>query len=247
MLEVHDGEVEKCEWDTFNRAPPMLQHAPLLDQKLDIAHLRSAHTPQSIRINIDQGIVQQIGITLSPGLPTARRSISRREYAVTAVSTPATGLATRDWLEHLGSRCRLEWLRKVSTHLTELETGLQAIATCQNRRRWHLAPFLALLLALLLSHPGRGSALHAEFDVPRFPVHAAFFSLGTNWDQVSRLYSARCLLTSPSTQPHSHRSVISSPQFDAKLRAVSRHTLQAKPLLARLQGVNWRPRAGRRN
>ena len=90
------------------------------------------------------------------------------------VSAPSIGLAMREWLEYAGSRWPLDWRGKLATSLAELETGLRAIANGRKRKRWHLAPCLAVLvLALSLAHPGRVKALRAEFDRNRFPVDAA--------------------------------------------------------------------------
>jgi predicted anti-sigma-YlaC factor YlaD len=62
----------------------------------------------------------------------------------------------RDWFELLCKRSALDWGRNIAASLAELETGLQMIANSQKRRRWHLAPCLAVLaLAIAVSHPGR--------------------------------------------------------------------------------------------
>jgi hypothetical protein len=72
------------------------------------------------------------------------------------VSAPGIGLAMRDWFELAGGRWPLDWRGKLSASLVELEMGVQVIASHQKRRRWHLAPCLALLaLAISVSHPGR--------------------------------------------------------------------------------------------
>jgi hypothetical protein len=74
----------------------------------------------------------------------------------TVVSAPGIGLAMRDWFELLCKRSALDWGRNIAASLAELETGLQMIANSQKRRRWHLAPCLAVLaLAIAVSHPGR--------------------------------------------------------------------------------------------
>lgn len=106
------------------------------------------------------------------------------------VSAPGIGLAMRDWSELLGSRRPPDCLRHLSVSLAELETGLRMIASSQYRRRWHLVPYLALLVsALLLSHPGPVRALHAEFDQTRFPVNAATFLSQKRSALPTRLYS----------------------------------------------------------
>jgi hypothetical protein len=109
------------------------------------------------------------------------------------VSAPTIGLAVRDWFELLGKYSPLDWRRKISASLAELETGLQVIASSQSRRRWHLAPSLALLaLAVSLSHPVRVTTLRADFDPSRFPVDAATFLSHSHDDPESplRLYAS---------------------------------------------------------
>jgi hypothetical protein len=92
------------------------------------------------------------------------------------VSAPGIGLAMRDWFEFASPRWPFDWRAKLAASLVELETGLQVIASNQKRRPWHLAPWLAMLfLGLLLSHPGRIKALHADFDPSSFPADAATF------------------------------------------------------------------------
>ena len=92
------------------------------------------------------------------------------------VSAPGIGLAMRDWFEFASPRWSFDWREKLTASLLELETGLQVIASDRNRRHWHLAPWLAMLvLVLLLSHPGRIKALHADFDSSVFPTDAAIF------------------------------------------------------------------------
>ena len=105
------------------------------------------------------------------------------------VSAPGIGLAMREWLEYVGSCHPLHWPGKIGANLAELETGLRIIANSHGRKHWHLAPCLTVLAAaLLLSHPGRVRALHAEFDRNRFPADAAtFISLK---DSPVRLYSS---------------------------------------------------------
>ncbi len=117
--------------------------------------------------------------------------LSARNIPIFAVvSAPGIGLAMRDWLEYLSSCCALDWSRNLTASIAELETGLRMIACSQDRRRWHLVPCLAVLvLALLLSHPGRVKALHAEFDRSRFPSDAATFLSQANSSAPTRLYS----------------------------------------------------------
>jgi hypothetical protein len=93
-----------------------------------------------------------------------------------AVSAPGIGLAIRDWFQFASSGWAVDWRRKLLASLDELEVGLQVIATNGQRRRWHLAPWITILvLALLLSHPGQVKALHADFDTSAFPTEAATF------------------------------------------------------------------------
>jgi hypothetical protein len=107
------------------------------------------------------------------------------------VSAPGIGLALREWLEYVGSRCPLHWAGTLSASLAEIETRLQIIANSHNRRRSHLAPCLAVLAtALLLSHPGGVRALHAEFDRSRFPADAATFLSQKELTPPVRLYSS---------------------------------------------------------
>ena len=95
-------------------------------------------------------------------------------FAVVAAS--GIGLAVSEWLEWAGSRWPLDWPGKFSASLAELEAGVRSIANIHRRRRWHFAPYLGVLvLALLLTHPGRVKTLRAEFDRNRFPVNAATF------------------------------------------------------------------------
>src|SRR6266478_786785 len=92
------------------------------------------------------------------------------------VSAPGIGLAMREWLEYLGSCHPLRWPGKIGASLAELETGLRIITNSHGRKHWHFAPCLTVLAAaLLLSHPVRVRALHAEFDRNRFPADAATF------------------------------------------------------------------------
>jgi hypothetical protein len=107
------------------------------------------------------------------------------------VSAPGIGLAVRDWFELLGKCSPLDWRRKIVASLAELEKGLQVIASSQSRRRWHLAPCLALLaLAICLSHPGRVKTLQADFDPSRFPADAATFLSHADPESSLRLYAS---------------------------------------------------------
>lgn len=107
------------------------------------------------------------------------------------VSTPAIGLAMRDWWRLVDSRWPLDWRGKLSAGLAEVETGLGVIACDRNRSRWHLAPCLAVLaLGWFVSHPGRMRALHADFDGSRFPMVAATFLSHNHSAPSLRLYAS---------------------------------------------------------
>lgn len=107
------------------------------------------------------------------------------------VSTPGIGLAMRDWLRLVDSRWPLDLLGKLCASLAELETDLQAIASHEKRRHWHLAPSLALLaLALSFSHLNRVRTLHADFDRSRFPADAATFLSLNDSAPTLRLYAS---------------------------------------------------------
>jgi hypothetical protein len=107
------------------------------------------------------------------------------------VSAPGIGLAMRDWCELVGTCWPLDWRGRISANLVALETGVQAIASHQKRRRWHLAPCLAVLaLALSFSHPDRVKRLHADFDRSRFPTGAATFLSHNNPASSLRLYAS---------------------------------------------------------
>jgi len=94
-------------------------------------------------------------------------------------------------LERAGSIWPTQWMGKVVGDFEELETGLRTIADSDQRRRWHLVPCVALLvLALLLSHPGRTKTLRAEFDRSRFPVDAAGILPQLGRAPAIRLYSS---------------------------------------------------------
>lgn len=110
-------------------------------------------------------------------------------FAVVAV--PSVALAIREWLEHARLLCSLRWLWNLREGLTELEAGLQLIASGQRRDRLHCLPCLTVLtLAVFLTPPGHMKALHAEFDRNRFPADAASFLAGQQTDQSIRLYSS---------------------------------------------------------
>ena len=110
-------------------------------------------------------------------------------FAVVAV--PGIASALRDWLEHARLRSSLRWLSGFSNSLSDLEGGLQIIASHHKRDRLHSIPCLALLaLGVLLAHPGHTKALHAEFDRNRFPADAATFLSGQQTDHSIRLYSS---------------------------------------------------------
>ena len=107
------------------------------------------------------------------------------------VATPGIGLAVREWLEYARSRWPLQWPGKLSASLAELDAGLRSIANIHQRRHWHFVPcFGVLVLALLLTHPGRVKALHPEFDRNRFPVDAAAFLSQRESVPPVRLYSS---------------------------------------------------------
>jgi hypothetical protein len=108
------------------------------------------------------------------------------------VAAPGIGLAVREWLEYARSRWPLEWPGKFSASLAELEAGLRSVANIHRRRHWHFVPcFGALVLALLLTRPGRVKVLHPEFDRNRFPVDAAtFLSQKKSEPPPIRLYSS---------------------------------------------------------
>jgi hypothetical protein len=110
-------------------------------------------------------------------------------FAVVAV--PGVALAVREWLEHARLLGFLRWLWKLSDGLSELEVGLQLIASGHGRDRLHCLPCLTVLtLAVFLTHPGQVKALHAEFDRLRFPADGATFLAGQQTHQSIRLYSS---------------------------------------------------------
>src|SRR6266849_4443122 len=117
---------------------------------------------------------------------------SARNIPIFAVVTaPSIGLAMREWLERAGSIWPTQWMGKVVGDFEELAIGFRTIANSDQRRRWHLVPCVALLvLALLLSHPGRTKMLRAEFDRSRFPVDAAGILPQLGRAPAIRLYSS---------------------------------------------------------
>ena len=109
-------------------------------------------------------------------------------FAVVAV--PGIALALRDWLEYARSSSSLNWLRRFSSSVSELEAGLQLIACHNKRDRLHCIPCLAVLaLAVLLAYPGHLKAMHAEFDPNRFPVTAASALSQQDAPESIRLYA----------------------------------------------------------
>jgi hypothetical protein len=107
------------------------------------------------------------------------------------VSAPGIGLAMREWSERIGARSPVQWLRRFSASLVEIEAGLQTIADDDKRRRWHLLPCAVVLdLSLLLGHPGRVQSFRAEFDRKRFPVDAATFLSQKDSGSPTRLYAS---------------------------------------------------------
>ncbi|MBS1849315.1 MAG: hypothetical protein JST79_00105 [Acidobacteria bacterium] len=90
------------------------------------------------------------------------------------VAAPGISSALREWLEYARSSSSLNWLRRFSGSVSELESGLQLIASHSKRDRLHCVPCLGVLtLGVLLAYPGHLKALHAGFDPKRFPVLAA--------------------------------------------------------------------------
>lgn len=90
------------------------------------------------------------------------------------VAAPGIASAFREWLEYARSSSSLKWLRRFSSCVSELESGLRLIASRNKRDRLHSIPCLAVLtLGALLAYLGHLKALHAEFDPNRFPVMAA--------------------------------------------------------------------------
>jgi hypothetical protein len=97
------------------------------------------------------------------------------------VVAPGVGLALREWLE------RASTLGILGTLIAELESDIERITERYQRRARHVAPgFAAIVLALLLAHPGDRKKLRAGFDDCRFPVNAAQFL-----SQVPQLSSIR--------------------------------------------------------
>ncbi|HZQ21936.1 MAG TPA: hypothetical protein VFA89_03985 [Terriglobales bacterium] len=90
------------------------------------------------------------------------------------VAAPGIASALREWLECARSSGSLKWLPRFIESVSDLEAGLQFIASHRQRDRLHCIPCSAVLtLVVLLAYPGRIKALHAEFDHTRFPVMAA--------------------------------------------------------------------------
>ena len=104
-------------------------------------------------------------------------------FAVVAV--PGISVAVREWLNSE------VWSRSFKGSLRELETGVKVIAERYHGRTWHLAPCFALLVfAVLLTDPGHGKILRAEFDKSRFPADAAEFLSEQHLVSPVRLYSS---------------------------------------------------------
>ena len=90
------------------------------------------------------------------------------------VAAPSIASALREWLEYSRTTSSPKWLRQFSNRVSDLEAGLQFIASHRKRDRLHCIPSLAVLtLGVLLAYPGHFKALNAEFDPNRFPVMAA--------------------------------------------------------------------------
>ena len=90
------------------------------------------------------------------------------------VAAPSIASALREWLEYARTTSSPKWLRQFSNRVSDLEAGLQFIASHRKRDRLHCIPSLAVLtLGVLLAYPGHCKALNAEFDPNRFPVMAA--------------------------------------------------------------------------
>jgi hypothetical protein len=107
------------------------------------------------------------------------------------VAAPGIASALRDWLEYARSSSSLKWLRRFSSSVSELESGLQLIASHRKRDRFHCIPCLAVLtLGVLLAYPGHSKALYAEFDPNRFPVLAASALSQQTAPNSVRLYSS---------------------------------------------------------
>src|SRR5215469_10515210 len=109
-------------------------------------------------------------------------------FAVAAI--PGIGLAVREWLECASSHSP-PWPRRFAVGVAELEDGVRLIADHGKGRRWHLLPCAGLvLLAVLISHPGRVKALRAEFDRNRFPIDAATFLSQNRSGPPARTYTS---------------------------------------------------------
>jgi len=90
------------------------------------------------------------------------------------VAAPSIASALREWLEYTRTTSSLKWLRRFSNSVSDLEAGLQFIASHHKRDRLHCIPCLAVwALGVVLAYPGHFKALRAEFDPNRFPVMAS--------------------------------------------------------------------------
>ena len=106
------------------------------------------------------------------------------------VAAPGIASALRERLENACSSSSLNWPRRFRGSLSELENGLQLIASHSKRDRFHCIPCLAVLtLAVLLAYPGHLKAMHAEFDRNRFPVLAASALSQQTTSKSIRLYA----------------------------------------------------------
>lgn len=104
-------------------------------------------------------------------------------FAVVVV--PGVGLAIREWTDGHGRSCHFK------ASVEDVENRLTLLAKRLRTRSWHLAPsVVALVLALLLAHPGHRKALQAHFDGSRFPVDAATFLAQQRELSSLRLYSS---------------------------------------------------------
>lgn len=107
------------------------------------------------------------------------------------VAAPSIAWALREWLAYARSSSSLKWLRRFSSSVSELEGGLQLIASHRKRGRLHSVPCLAIVtLGVLLAYPGHLKALHAEFDPNRFPVMAASVLSQQTAPESIRLYAS---------------------------------------------------------
>jgi len=107
------------------------------------------------------------------------------------VAAPSIASALREWLEYARSSSSLKLLPQFSSSVSELESGLQLIASHSKRDRLHCIPCVAVLtLGVLLAFPGHFKALHAEFDPNRFPVMAATVLSQQTATESIRLYTS---------------------------------------------------------